>query len=468
MGFMSQKKSRKDRFERFQFKLRLFLDALATVAAWFASYYLRFFILPGGARDSLPLFTALSFLALFSTIFFMFFNGLYESNVISKWATEVGGLFRVSADVFLTFVVFYYYLFSMKVSRVALGLFMIMLFVFLFIDRRIANKVIERKVKRGRFTQRALIVGYGKKLTDYYNEAAARGASIRTKFVAQFMGNEVIGNLPQLSSGTLEEIVRQNNIDIVIISFPTEDSANKREAIRQGVELLNAKVYLLPDIPRSYAGAEITDLRSIPAVQLNSSELSLGKRFIKRTFDLLSCSLAVVLLSPLFILIALLVKISSRGPVFFRQERVTRDGKVFGMLKFRSMRIDMPEQNGPHWTEENDPRVTKLGKFLRKTSLDELPQFFNVLGGSMSLIGPRPERPELVEEFKKTIPGYDLRHRVKAGISGWAQVNGLRGNTSIEKRVDYDLYYIRNWSVYFDVKVVILTFFKGFINKNAY
>ena len=234
------------------------------------------------------------------------------------------------------------------------------------------------------------------------------------------------------------------------------------------MELLNAKVFLLTDIPRSYAGSKITDFYSIPTVQVNSSELSLGKRFVKRTFDIVTCSLAVILLSPLYLIIALLVKLSSRGPVFFKQDRVTRDGKVFKMLKFRSMRIDMPEQNGPHWTEENDPRITKIGKLLRKTSLDEIPQFFNVLGGSMSLIGPRPERPELVEEFKKTVPGYDLRHRVKAGISGWAQVNGLRGNTSIEERVSYDLSYIRHWTLLFDVKIVILTFFKGFINKNAY
>ena len=200
----------------------------------------------------------------------------------------------------------------------------------------------------------------------------------------------------------------------------------------------------------------------------DSSELSLGKRFVKRTFDIVTCSFAVILLSPLYLLLAILVKLSSPGPVFFKQDRVTRNGKIFKMLKFRSMRTDMPEQNGPHWTEENDPRITKIGKLLRKTSLDEIPQFFNVLGGSMSLIGPRPERPELVEEFKKTVPGYDLRHRVKAGISGWAQVNGLRGNTSIEKRVSYDLSYIRHWTILFDVKIVILTFFKGFINKNAY
>lgn len=138
------------------------------------------------------------------------------------------------------------------------------------------------------------------------------------------------------------------------------------------------------------------------------------------------------------------------------------------MLKFRSMRIDMKEKGGAHWTEENDPRVTAIGKFLRRTSLDEIPQFFNVIQGSMSLIGPRPERPELEEIFEKEIPGYNMRHRMKAGISGWAQVNGLRGNTSLVKRIEYDLYYIKNWSFAFDLRIVFLTFFKGFINRNAY
>lgn len=463
-------KEKKGNFERFQFKLRLLMDILATLAAWFLSYYLRFFILPGGARDSLGLFTALSFLALLSSLFFLFLNRLYESNVVSKWSREVGSLLRVSVGVFLTFVVFYYYVMSITVSRIALAIFLVMHFMFLFIGRRIANSIIGKKVKSGQFLQRALLVGYGNELQDFYDTTISHGVLSRIKIIGQFFGGSTpIGDLSQIEAENLEQAVKDNDIDMVVISFPPKDSSDSKEtAVRQGLELLNAKVFLLSDIPRSYAGSVITDFYTIPAVQLNNSEMSLGKRFIKRTFDLVSCSLAVLLLSPLFIILALTVKLSSKGPVFFRQKRVTRDGKVFEMLKFRSMRTDMPEQNGPHWTEEDDPRVTKVGRILRKTSLDELPQFFNVLSGSMSLIGPRPERPELVEEFKKTIPGYDLRHKVKAGISGWAQVNGLRGNTSIEKRVAFDLYYIRNWSVFFDFKVVILTFFKGFINKNAY
>ena len=462
-------RNRDNSFEKFQFRLRLASDFLATVIAWFSSYYLRFYILPGGMRDSFPLFMGLSVLAIFSTSFFLFYHRLYESNVVSRWSLEVGSLLRVSLDVFVVFVVFYYFLFDMKVSRVALVLFTASLFLFLFIGRRICNAIIGRKVRSGKFSQRTLVVGYGKKVRDFCSSTAEKGDASRFRIVGQYLGKEQVGGLKQIQAGSLEEAIKGNDIDLVVMGFPPEaGSQEKILATKQGIELLNAKVFLLPEIPRSYAGAMITSLYSIPAVQVNSSELSLGKRFVKRTFDIVSCSLAVLLLSPVFLILALLVKITSRGPVFFRQDRITRDGKVFKMLKFRSMRIDMPEQNGPHWTEEDDPRITKLGKIIRKTSLDELPQFFNVLGGSMSLIGPRPERPELVEQFKQTIPGYDLRHRVKAGISGWAQVNGLRGNTSIEKRVAFDLYYIRHWSVFFDFKVVILTFLKGFINKNAY
>ena len=463
-------RQKKGNFERFQFTLRLTLDIIATLAAWFLSYYLRFFILPGGARDSLGLFTALSFLALLSSLFFLFLNRLYESNVVSKWSREVGSLLRVSVGVFLTFVVFYYYVMSITVSRIALAIFLVMHFMFLFIGRRITNTIIGRKVKSGQFLQRALLVGYGKKMQDFYDTTISHGVLSRIKIIGQYLSEtSPIEGLAQIDAANLEQAVKDNDIDMVVIGFPpTDSSESKGTAVHQGLELLNAQVFLLSDIPRSYAGSVIRDFYTIPAVQLNNSEMSLGKRFIKRTFDLVSCSLAVLLLSPLFLILALMVKLSSKGPVFFRQKRVTRDGRVFEMLKFRSMRTDMPEQNGPHWTEEDDPRVTKLGRILRKTSLDELPQFFNVLSGSMSLIGPRPERPELVEEFKKTIPGYDLRHKVKAGISGWAQVNGLRGNTSIEKRVAFDLYYIRNWSVFLDFKIVILTFFKGFINKNAY
>ena len=461
-------KQREVRFEVYQLRLRLIMDSLATLLAWFISYFLRFYILPGATKDSFGLFLELSALALFSTLLFLFYHRLYESRVVSSWAKEVNSLFKVSLDEFLLFVVFYYYIMDIWISRIALLLFFFILFLFLILGRRIANSLIGKKIRTGNFIQKVLVVGYGDRLEKYCRQTISEGETGRFKIIGQLHGKKSIDGLPQIEAAGLAEAVAGNDIDIVVMSFPDDTDPVKKDLIRQGLELLNAKVFILPEIPMSYAGSTITDFRSIPAVRLNSSELSLGKRFVKRAFDIVSCSIAVVLLSPLYLFLALLVKLSSPGPVFFRQKRVTRDGKVFDMLKFRSMRTDMPEQNGPHWTEENDPRVTKIGRLLRKTSLDEIPQFFNVLSGSMSLIGPRPERPELVEEFKKTINGYDIRHKMKAGISGWAQVNGLRGNTSIEKRIAFDLYYVRNWTLGFDLKIVILTFFKGFINKNAY
>ena len=201
---------------------------------------------------------------------------------------------------------------------------------------------------------------------------------------------------------------------------------------------------------------------------LNAAEMGVFQLMAKRTFDFVASLCALIILSPLLAVIALIIKLTSPGPVIFKQQRVTRDAEVFTMYKFRSMRTDMSEGDTARWTVENDPRVTRIGKFIRKTSIDELPQLFNVLGGSMSLIGPRPERPELVERFNDEIPGYRLRHRFKAGISGWAQVNGWRGDTSLERRIEFDLYYIRNWSFFFDMRIVLFTFLKGFVNENAY
>ncbi len=461
-------KHKDTKFEKYQFVLRFIFDAIAVVASWFVSYYLRFFVLPGRRRDSLDLFVLLSVVALLSSMVFIFMHRLYEPHITSSRSKETGAIWNVALDEFLLFVVFYYYIFDVKISRLALVLYAIILFFALFIGRACANSIIGHKVKAGKFRQRTLLVGYGEKLEEYYNATTIKGEAARIKVVGQYMGHSAIEGVSQISAESLEAAVESNNIDVVVIGFPRDAFDEKDCAVHQALEMLNVKVLLLPEIPDSYAGSKIIDYHSIQLMQLNSADLSFGKRFVKRSMDLVLCTLAVILLSPLYLLLAILVKVSSPGPVFFRQKRVTRDGKVFEMLKFRSMRTDMPEQNGPHWTEENDPRITKIGKILRKTSLDEIPQFFNVIGGSMSLIGPRPERPELVEGFKKTIPGYDIRHKMKAGISGWAQVNGLRGNTSIEDRISYDLYYVRNWSVLFDLRIVILTFFKGFINKNAY
>mgnify|MGYP004462738195 CR=1 FL=1 len=201
-------------------------------------------------------------------------------------------------------------------------------------------------------------------------------------------------------------------------------------------------------------------------------------KFCKRGIDVIVAGVGLILLSPIITIVACAIKLTSKGPIFFLQKRVGKNGELFNMYKFRSMVVNAEElkeklkhkneMSGPMFKMKDDPRVTKVGKFIRKTSLDELPQLFNILRGDMSLVGPRPERPFFVEKFREEIPRYMVKHQVRPGLTGWAQVNGYRGDTSIKKRIDCDLYYIENWSIGFDIKILFLTVFKGFVNKNAY
>ena len=211
------------------------------------------------------------------------------------------------------------------------------------------------------------------------------------------------------------------------------------------------------------------ELFGIPVFEVRELPLNFTfNRMIKRTFDIIVSLTAVLVLSPILVITVILVKLTSKGPVFYGQERVSRDNKKFIMLKFRTMKADAESQSGPVWASENDPRRTPIGAFLRKASIDELPQFLNVLKGDISIVGPRPERPHFVEKFKDEIPRYMERHKVKGGITGWAQANGLRGDTSIEERIKYDLYYIENWTLWFDIKIIIKTALEIFHHKTAY
>lgn len=227
-------------------------------------------------------------------------------------------------------------------------------------------------------------------------------------------------------------------------------------------------VWILPDIEHTFIGYTIESFHSIPMLKINAHRLSILESLIKRGIDILGSLLALIILSPAFLLISIIVRVSSRGPVFYNQERVSQNGQLFIMWKYRSMFVDSERKSGAVWTKRNDSRITPFGAFLRKTSLDEIPQFWNVLKGDMSLVGPRPERPALIEKFRNQIPSYMLRHKMKSGLTGWAQVNGWRGNTSLEKRIEFDLYYIQNWSIWLDIKILFLTFLRGFVNPNAY
>ena len=263
-------------------------------------------------------------------------------------------------------------------------------------------------------------------------------------------------------------IIRENEVDQLFIALPFKAHDRLEEILTSlGEETVDIK--LVPDLLRYmdlHSGVE--ELDGMPLINLFESPLYGWNIILKRISDIALSGFAIIITFPLMILIAIALKLESQGPLIYRQERMGLDRDVFWIFKFRSMAAEAENQTGPVWAKENDDRRTRVGTFLRKTSLDELPQFFNVFMGRMSLVGPRPERPVFVDEFKKTIPFYMLRLKMKAGLTGWAQVNGWRGNTSLEKRIECDLYYIKNWSILFDLKILFLTVWKGLVNRNAY
>lgn len=458
-------KGRADRHYRLpRFMIHFLLDMLATAGAWSFAYFIRFHVIPEGQEGLGQLFFILGFPVCIVMLYFLLRDGLYANDLTLTWRKQASKIFLATCQMFLTLVVVCYFFVELRISRLHIALFCVFLFCFLNIGRWISSGILYRLYRKKKWVQRLLLVGRGERLESFAANAEG-GVHAGLMVVGRWKTGE---GKDTVEASSLAEAVERSDADIVVVGYPPEAKSEESAVTKEGMDLLQARLLLLPDIPPSYIGTELRGFHHIAVLELNAKDMSMLDRMVKRTFDIAAALIAITLLSPVFLILAFLVRVTSKGPVLFRQKRVTRGGKVFTMLKFRSMRIDMPEQGGAHWTEENDPRVTKVGRLMRRTSLDELPQFFNVLGGSMSLVGPRPERPELVEQFKKEIPGYNMRHRVKAGITGWAQVNGLRGNTSLTKRIEFDLYYIRNWSFWFDIKICFLTFFRGFINKNAY
>jgi exopolysaccharide biosynthesis polyprenyl glycosylphosphotransferase len=288
-------------------------------------------------------------------------------------------------------------------------------------------------------------------------------------FVDDTPGRTEVAGLPVLGPTThLAYLIREQNAQEAIIGLPEASHEHILDLISQ-CEREKAVVRVFPDVFQIIASdIGIDDLNGLPLLTIRDVALRGWRLALKRAMDFVVSAAVMVLISPVMLFIALLVKLDSPGPVFYAQERMGLDAKPFQVLKFRSMRADAEKNTGPVWTTQDDPRKTRFGAFIRKHSLDELPQFINVLLGDMSLVGPRPERPVFVEQFRQIVPRYMERHKEKAGITGWAQVNGLRGDTSIVERTKYDLWYIENWSLLLDIKILIRTFFGIFKDKNAY
>jgi Undecaprenyl-phosphate glucose phosphotransferase len=400
------------------------------------------------------------------------FCRVYESRRMLGMATELQIIAKAHCVAFLALLVASYRAQQYADVHVFLPCFGLTAGVAL-LSSRLALRVALRSLRaRGVNLRRVLAVGEGETMESLiarlgaYPELGLRVVGIVTDDsspIQAVCGKPVIGHFSRIS-----ELIASTDADEVLISLPPEQTP-KLDRLLGLLKDETLDIRLIPDVHRYVTlGCQVDEFEGTPIVRINDSPLVGLGAFAKRATDVVLSAVALVVLSPLLFLIGLLVKLGSPGPAIYSQERLGINGRSFRMLKFRSMRVDAESKTGAVWCSPSDDRRTALGTFLRKTSLDELPQLWNVLCGDMSLVGPRPERPVFVDQFRKEIPNYMLRHKVHAGITGWAQVNGWRGNTSLNARIECDLFYIRNWSYLLDLKILLLTIWKGFINKNAY
>ena len=462
-------------------------DAVLAAVAFLLAYLIRFHvgILPvtKGVPPFVQYLTLAPFVGLLVPLAYHL-QGIYRlrrgrSRVDDFFAVFVGTILAVVMGMVGTLYVQTYWVpdelkdrGAYEVSQLVWGLFLLVNLACTYATREVAREWLERRWRAGIGLKRVLIAGagdLGRLLADRIIERRELGYKI-VGFIDDRAAEDHIGyrGLPLL--GTLDEaseILRRERVDQLCVALPL-DAHMKMLALLDaaGREVLDVRV--VPDLLQFIAlRARLEDLDGVPVISINDVPLQGFNTLLKRGIDVgLSATVLLVLGIPLAILAAL-VRWTSPGPVFYRQERTGLDGKSFTIYKFRSMLHEAERETGPVFASRNDPRRTEIGRFLRRYSLDELPQLWNVLKGDMSIVGPRPERPPFVEQFKHRYPQYMLRHKVKAGITGWAQVNGWRGDTSIEKRIEYDLYYIENWSVALDLKIMWLTLVRGF-HRHAY
>ncbi len=458
-------------------------DLLATAGAFFLAYYLRFFtdIIP--VRYGVPPFqqylNALPFLLVVWPIIF-YFHGLYQ---VRRTRSNIDEFFSVTASVGIATAIvwgglLYYRVYhqrslgeepALEPARILFLYFMVLDIAGILVTRTGIRRVLEELRKRGYYIKKVLIVGggsLGETVAGKIREHEELGYDL-LGFLDDDSGKTVVAGYPVIGkTSEVSVMVDQLGIDFLIIALPLRAHDTMMQILHSTRnEIVDIKI--VPDILEYVAiRAGIEDLDGVPIINLSDVPLRGLNSFVKRIMDIF-CSLPGLFFTFLFFpLIVMLVKFRSSGSVLFKQERMGLDGKSFVMYKFRTMTVDAESQSGPVMSRKNDPRVTWGGKFLRKFYVDEWPQFWNVLKGEMSLVGPRPERPFFVQYFKGQIPQYMLRHKVRSGITGWAQVNGWRGNTSIEKRIEHDLYYIENWSLALDLKIIWLTLVRGFSHSD--
>ncbi|MDZ7724266.1 MAG: undecaprenyl-phosphate glucose phosphotransferase [candidate division KSB1 bacterium] len=449
------------------------LDLIIISTSFYMVFWFRFNWLPVfyGSRPDLSTYIIELFLFIVIWLLSAWSSGLYTSKRVSSSAADWRPVFVSTGLAVLAFAAVSFLIKPLDISRLMLAIFAVWIILVLGIWHQLVRMTLAHFRALGYNQRRALIVGGGelaRRVETVFEQRPWYGFKVdgycSNNGVPADAQAPLLGSISQLS-----EILSKHTIDRVMLTLPL----NQKQQIRNVAnicEFAGVELNIVPDLfelvqPRT----KVFELDGMPVVGIRNTPVDTFQyQWVKRLFDIVFSFFALLILSPLFALVATAIKLTSRGPVFFVQKRISYNGEQFDFYKFRTMQQQPESVSDTTWTQEKDVRVTPVGAFLRKTCLDELPQFWNVLKGDMSIVGPRPERPHFIEQFKQDIPGYMMRHVVRAGITGWAQIHGLRGDTSIERRIEYDLFYIENWSFLLDLAIILKTPFKGFWNKHAY
>lgn len=456
-------------------RLHVVIDALVIAVSYLFAWFLKFksgILSYDLGLSDIEYFRALYFIIPGYLVLYHQFD-LYSSKRVSGRKREFFNIVKANVTGLVAFIVVLYVVNQPDFSRQ-------MIFIFLAVNimvetavRNIIRYVLRFIRKRGKNLKYVLLVGYSQSAEQYINRIRLNpqwGYVVRgilddhVDRGTMYKGVKVLGRIDNL-----HVILPENKLDEIAITLSLSEYGRLKEIVEQ-CEKSGVHTKFIPDYAGVIPNKPYTeDIQGLPVINIRHVPLTNTlNAFAKRVVDIFGSIFAIIISSPVMLFALIAIKLTSKGPIIYAQERIGIHNKPFKMYKFRTMYVQDEKEEKNQWTTKDDPRVTPIGKILRRTSIDELPQLFNILSGKMSLVGPRPERPQFVEKFREEIPRYMVKHQVRPGLTGWAQVNGLRGDTSIEKRIEYDLYYIENWTMGLDIKILFLTFFKGFINENAY
>ena len=457
-------------------RMHVVVDALVIIISYLFAWVLKFrTTLFGHSVLTLPFAYYALCLVLIIPIYLVLYYAcnLYTPKRVQGRRLEAANIFRANTIGLLVVILGLYMIRQQHVSRSMLVIFFAINVILEIILRNLIRYVLRNIRRKGYNQKHILLVGYSRAAEEYIDRILAHpewGYTVRgilddhVTAGTTYRGIKVLGRI-----GNLMVILPENKLDEISITLGLNEYYRLEEIVAL-CEKSGVHTKFIPDYHNIIPTKPYTeDLMGLPVINIRYVPLSnTFNAMTKRIMDVIGSLLCIALFSPVMLAAVIGIKLTSPGPLIYKQTRVGLHNRSFEMYKFRSMEVQAPEKEKKAWTVKDDPRVTSFGKFMRKTSMDELPQLFNVLKGDMSLVGPRPERPFFVEKFREEIPRYMVKHQVRPGMTGWAQVNGYRGDTSIRKRIDCDLYYIENWTLGLDVKILFLTVFKGFVNKNAY